>query len=390
MSSFRFDTQFFAVIGLIFLTYFVWMDVGLYYNLNSATGNLLVKQNYQKLNQSDETTKNSNPNYFFDPYNPISVKLLAMDHINHYVHYPLSWWLDSHVFHITDQHTFITPDMISYFHVLIAILAAKLLVSEGLGARRLGVLLFEFRTFLDSYDGYVARARANQVAMVQASGGWGFYMDGLCDLVGVVMFMIGILILLKRSHEFKRMVVVPLIPGCFISLCKKIKNLFISSKSEYKLTINDLEKQENLLAISKSTIRSGDKERQRNGGLIYSQTCISIWCLSILQVLGSIFWNRYLQSYHTLLEIPVVSAPINMEFMQIQTMQSASFWIIIWSWKLFNTHAFMAILQYSVFFDQHLSVISWIQYLAFAPMFVLIFMSEMHLQATKLRLWYIQ
>jgi hypothetical protein len=49
MSSFRFDTQFFAVLGLICLIYFVWMDVGLYYNLNSARGNLLVTQNYEKL-----------------------------------------------------------------------------------------------------------------------------------------------------------------------------------------------------------------------------------------------------------------------------------------------------------------------------------------------------
>ena len=168
-----------------------------------------------------------------------------------------------------------------------------------------------------------------------------------------------------------------------------IKKLFISPKKEYLLNNNDLDKEEKLLPIKQPTTRSSDKEKYNNG-LVYSQTCVSIFCLSLLQVLGSIFWNRYIQGYHTLLEIPVVSAPINMEFMQTQTMQSASFWIIVWSWKLLNPHALMATLQYSIFFDQYLSVISWIQYIAFAPMVVLVTMSEMHLQATKLRLWYIE
>ena len=133
--------------------------------------------------------------------------------------------------------------------------------------------------------------------------------------------------------------------------------------------------------------RSNDKDRSKN---VYSQTCVSIFCLSLLQLLSSIFWNRYIQSYHTLLEIPVVSAPVNMEVMQRNTIQSASFWMIIWSWKLLDPHALLATLQYSIFFDQHNSVISWIQYIAFAPLLVLVVMSEMHLQATKLRLWYIE
>jgi hypothetical protein len=225
--------------------------------------------------------------------------------------------------------------------------------------------------------------------MVQVSGGWGYYLDGLCDLTGTVFFMVALLILLKRSH-IQRTVVIPFIPCHSISSCMKIiKNIFISPKKEYLLNNNDVEKQENLLSIAPNGVRSSDKEKIKNGA-IYSQTCISIVCLSLLQVFSSIFWNRYIQSYHTLLEVPVISAPVNMEVMQTNTMQSASFWMIIWSWKLLNPHALMATLQYSIFFDQYLSVISWIQYIAFSPMFVLVFMSEMHLQATKLRLWYIE
>jgi len=367
------------------------MDVGLYYNLNSAPENLLVTQNYKKLNESTSNLKPQlQKSNYFDPYNPISVKLLALDHINHYIHYPLSWWLDSNVFHISDVYTFISPDIISYSHVIVALLGARLLISESLMIRRFGVLLFEVRSFLDSYDGYVARSRSHNFAMVQVSGGWGYYLDGLCDLTGTVFFMVGLLILLKRSH-IQRTVVIPFIPCHYISSCKQIiKNVFISPKKEYLLNNNDMEKQEKLLSISPNGVRDKDNKEKIKNGAIYSQTCVSIVCLSLLQIFSSIFWNRYIQTYHTLLEVPVISAPVNMEVMQTNTMQSASFWMIVWSWKLLNPHALMATLQYSIFFDQYLSVISWIQYIAFSPMFVLVFMSEMHLQATKLRLWYIE
>ena len=52
MSSFRLDTQIFVVLGIICLLYFVWMDVGLYYNLNSSPENLLVTQNYRKIDEA--------------------------------------------------------------------------------------------------------------------------------------------------------------------------------------------------------------------------------------------------------------------------------------------------------------------------------------------------
>ena len=391
MSSFRFDTQFFAVLGLICLIYFVWMDVGLYYNLNSARGSLLVTQNYEKLNGSThgKTSQPLTSNYF-DPYNPISVKLLALDHINHYIHYPLSWWLDSHWLHIIDIHTFISPDTISYSHVVVSMLGARLLISESLSVRRLGAMTFELRNFLDSYDGYVARSRSHKVGMVQESGSWGYYLDGLCDLAGTVFFMLGLLFLLKRNH-IQRSVVLPLMSPChyLLSFIKTIKNFFIRPTKDYILNNNDLEKEEKLLPSSPTGARKGGKEKPKSG-LVFSQTCISIFCLSLLQILSSIFWNRYTQTYHTLLEVPVVSSPVNMELIQISIMQSSSFWMIVWSWKVLNQHALMSILQYSIFFDQHVSVIRWIQYIAFAPILVVVVISEMHLQATRFRLWYIE
>ena len=85
-------TPIFLVLLLGIVIYFAWMDVALYYKLQSQPKNLLLSQNYElaRWKLSNKTTTPS-PNKFtaFDPFNPISLKLLMLDHANHYVYYPL-------------------------------------------------------------------------------------------------------------------------------------------------------------------------------------------------------------------------------------------------------------------------------------------------------------
>ena len=134
-----------AVLLLVLLLFFVWMDVALYYKLQSQTDNLLVAQAYKSdiltkaksHNSTSTTSKNHDLKsqshgeeqqvLAFDPFNPISVKLLLLDHNNHYVYYPLGSWLDLDVLHISDRLTFITPDMISWSHVCVAAIAGTFL-----------------------------------------------------------------------------------------------------------------------------------------------------------------------------------------------------------------------------------------------------------------------
>lgn len=106
---------------------------------------------------------------YYDPFNPLSVKLLMLDHLNHYIYYPLCWWMDTYFFHISDRLLFITPDMISLSHVFLAAIGARCLLSESLSQRRCGVIFFQIRTMLDSYDGMVARARANTIGKTRGN-----------------------------------------------------------------------------------------------------------------------------------------------------------------------------------------------------------------------------
>ncbi len=133
---------------LVVLMYFAWMDVALYYKLQSQPENLLLTQNLQEnatKSKAIDSSASSSTIQSFDPFNPISLKLLMLDHTNHYIYYPIGSWIDVDILYISEKLTFITPDMISWSHVLVAAVASKFLASEFLSQRRIGVLLFELR-----------------------------------------------------------------------------------------------------------------------------------------------------------------------------------------------------------------------------------------------------
>ena len=134
-----------VLLGVILL-YFAWMDVALYYKLQSKTSYLLLTQNYVKakndllklknVNQSivvvekltTQKTPSSSPIDLtsFDAFNPISIKSLMLDHTNHYIYYPLGSWIDKDLLKISESWTYVTPDVISWSHVIVASVAGIL------------------------------------------------------------------------------------------------------------------------------------------------------------------------------------------------------------------------------------------------------------------------
>lgn len=80
---------------------------------------------------------------------------------------------------------------------MLAILAAKLVASETLLIRQLGVLVFECRSFLDALDGTVARERMHQTQNISRFGSFGHFVDGLTDTLGVAALLMGVVCYLK-------------------------------------------------------------------------------------------------------------------------------------------------------------------------------------------------
>lgn len=145
------------------------------------------------INYSDVTWVNCHINPLCD----VTVKALMLDQTNHYIFAPMATLFDDLVgFSKSDV---ITPNMISFFHVFVAILSGRLVASDSLGYRRLGVVLFQFRTFLDDLDGHVARAKRHIRGERSEIGTIGYYVDGICDGLGCIALMVGVFVFLRNN-----------------------------------------------------------------------------------------------------------------------------------------------------------------------------------------------
>ncbi len=415
------DNHFFIVLASLALIYFLWMDLALYYKLQSGYKDLLVVQAYEALNVT--STLNApvgTSEAFYDTSKPISVKLLMVDHLNHYIYYPACWWLDTHLLHISDQLLFISPDMISLTHVAVAAVGARCLVSDSLPQRRMGVILFELRSMLDSYDGMVARARSHTQGMVQVGGSWGYWMDGICDAIGTCLFFAGTWVLLQKRHivmaRRKKMPSASTFASASedlemmnsVSCSTSTNNLLFSVEDETSPFLSNCEMPSGSLlstsgadkGVSSSASGSGNlmlmpsssssllpspplplitvHHQPRVAATYLRMASVTVAALLAQQFLSSLFWNRYMSGFHELLEVPRVS--LSAKDFQVAALKSTPLWIICWSWKLINPHAQMSLLLCFIFFDCAGSVFLWIRYLGFLPVMAVAAVSEVHMQ----------
>jgi phosphatidylglycerophosphate synthase len=81
-----------------------------------------------------------------------------------------------------------------------------LIAMDSLGHRRLGVVLFQFRTFLDDLDGHVARASRNIRGERSEIGTMGYYVDGICDGLGCIALMIGVFVFLRNNVSWQLLI----------------------------------------------------------------------------------------------------------------------------------------------------------------------------------------
>lgn len=145
------------------------------------------------INYSDVTWVNCHINPLCD----VTVKALMLDHTNHYIFAPLATLFDDLVGFSKSE--IITPNMISFFHVFVAILSGRLVALDSLIYRRFGVVLFQIRTFLDDVDGHVARTKRHIRGERSEIGTVGYYVDGICDGLGCIALMIGVFVFLKNN-----------------------------------------------------------------------------------------------------------------------------------------------------------------------------------------------
>lgn len=263
----------------------------------------------------------------------ITVKAIFLDHTNHYLYAPAAEVLNF-VLKLS-RSSVISANMISYFHVVIACLAGKLISLDNLCYRRVGVFMFQFRTILDDLDGQVARAKNNVKGERSEIGSSGFYVDGICDGLGCIALLTGVFFFLKKP----------------------------SRRGYYQLPILDSKTPESTV-LQKLSLRTKEvvkKILSFTGQLLLSSTA----------------WNRYIAVYQDLLEkSDVTSKEI---YRQNLIYKSNGFLFVAWLWRIVNVHSLLHWLSFSIFCDKLWSFVITIQYFGYLFLLVAICATEMHI-----------
>lgn len=155
----------------------------------------------------------------FTVFNPLSVKLIMIDHMTHYVHDIVARFIED-TLHLSTMLPFITPNFVSFSGLALAFIGCSLIaLSDKPTHARLGAVLFELRNLADSLDGVVFRSRARQRRIADGGegtnasksetyqshyGSAGYNVDLICDGLGGLFFVIAIFIKFIRHPPHVR------------------------------------------------------------------------------------------------------------------------------------------------------------------------------------------
>ena len=275
---------------------------------------------------------------------PLTAKAVMLDHVNAYVMSPLSRRFES-LLSLTTRFPQLSANQISYFGVIIALVASKVVTSDSLLVRRLAVLIFLLRQFVDDLDGLVARLRLGVDTRLEVSitGTHGYVVDGVCDGIAFT---------------------------CFLSalLWQSIK----SNKNKYKL-LSTHPSRDKLTSDSSCQSRDSSHESSTTRVLITNHVLFGFQML-----LSCVLWNRYIEEFHRILEIDWT--PIKVEIFKSRLQ-----WMIMWMWRCFgNAHQLMNFLLVAVWAGRSQWYVQSVHVLGFAVLIGLAFLTEIHLNDVRI------
>lgn len=311
------------------LTYFLWMDVALYHRIQSLS---LVGP-----------TPSSRPSGLFSPFTGLSVKMMMMDQVNNYIHAPLAN-LFNQVTRFSEVFYFVTPNMISVAGLLSAVAAARVVTEDSLTMQRCAVLLMMLRTWFDALDGLVARSRMGLVRHMSVRETSGYVVDGAADTLGFAVFLV----------------------GCFLHLRKKLPT------TKHYLPMMQVD------CPAEKTVSSGISTFSVIQHPV-KKIIFVIVCFGMQMAISCLFWDRYINEYHMLLE----TAGSGKGIAQTEVLRSSMMWIIMWFWRISNAHALMEMFLCAIFVNRMWEFLTWVQFIGFAELGTLILFTEVHLSSVR-------
>ena len=170
----------------------------------------------------------------------------------------------------------------------------KFFASESLCRRQLGVVIFQFRTFLDCLDGVIYRAHSQNKRYKSYYGDFGYYVDAVSDILGGTCLMVGCLLYFYKQR--------PIRSSAVSSRSNMCSSPAISDNGceETDLMILNLEDDPSTRVQFSS---SNNELSNANHQLETKDRIFVILVLfSLRYVLAAMFWDRNVRSYEELLD----------------------------------------------------------------------------------------
>lgn len=191
--------------------------------------------------------------------------------------------------HFTYYFPYISANVISYFHCLLSLISIKFLSSESLFRRQIGVIIFQFRIFLDSFDGVVFRAHSINRRYKSYYGDFGYYVDVVSDILGGTCLILGCLFYFYKQRPFRS-----------ISLRSNLSSNNIGIEETDSLILN-LESDQSSPRLQSPSVT---KINEINNHLFETKgkIVLTLGLFAVRYALAASFWDRNVHAYEDLLD----------------------------------------------------------------------------------------
>ena len=139
----------------------------------------------------------------------LPVKKIMIAEATHFIRSPIAHFIEFE-FGFSRLFPFISANAISLLHCLLSIICIRYLIHDDLFWRQFGVCLFQFRNFLDSFDGVIYRAHARKTTYRSHYGSLGYLVDSSSDVIGGICLIGSVAIFLLKNPPAHRN------PTCFM------------------------------------------------------------------------------------------------------------------------------------------------------------------------------
>ncbi|RUS72945.1 hypothetical protein EGW08_019298 [Elysia chlorotica] len=378
LSMFRDAKSTCMFLGLVLVTYYLIMDIILFMRFRTVD---IV-----------EDSKPGPPDEVYSPFTHLSIKALMNDHTSQYVISPSAEYFDM-ITRFSTVFSFITPNVISFTHLFLGLVSGKFVASEHLHDRRVGVLIFQVRTWLDAFDGVVYRSQSNTHLQFQSvRNTTGYYVDTTCDALGGVFLCFGILFYLwKRFDPYK-------LGGCGGggSAGESLLPVWApgggggkggmngcsgggSDKSKSKSGGSD-----SLVIATKSGVPTNGHGSNGRGDAYYSKKYIfwKVFCFGIALAAAGKLWDITVGDFKDVLQVPMKDA--NTSILQFQLCHSSTTVFLLYMWRLFEGQALLQYVLVPILLDKIWEFLNATQYILFfiiISLYVISFLYIRHMRS---------